>query len=111
VTVQSHLARLNPERPKYARTLIETLTIIAYRQPVTRGDIENIRGVTVATQVIRSLEERGWIEVISHRDTPGRPELFGTTRKFLNDLGLQSLDQLQPPSEPGAADEPATLRL
>ncbi len=100
--VQTYLARLNPEKPpKYARAFMETLAIIAYKQPVTRGDIEDIRGVTVATQVIRSLEERGWIDIISHRDTPGRPALFATTKTFLNDLGLQSLDQLPPPIEPG----------
>ena len=103
--VQTYLARLNPEKPpKYARAFMETLAIIAYKQPVTRGDIEDIRGVTVATQVIRSLEERDWIDIIGHRDTPGRPALFATTKTFLNDLGLQSLDQLLPPIEPGAAN-------
>jgi segregation and condensation protein B len=79
--------------------VLETLAIIAYRQPVTRGDIEDIRGVTVATQVIRALEERGWIDVVGHRDTPGRPALFATTRKFLDDLGLRSVGEL-PPLEP-----------
>ncbi|MDR2788671.1 MAG: SMC-Scp complex subunit ScpB [Candidatus Accumulibacter sp.] len=92
-----YLDRLNPEKPpKYSRAVLETLAIIAYRQPVTRGDIEEIRGVTVATQVIRTLEERGWIDVIGHRDTPGRPALLATTRKFLDDLGLRSVSELPP---------------
>ncbi|TMQ78151.1 Segregation and condensation protein B [Candidatus Accumulibacter phosphatis] len=90
-----YLERLNPEKPpRYSRAVLETLAIIAYRQPVTRGDIEDIRGVTVATQVIRALEERGWVEVVGHRDTPGRPALLATTRKFLDDLGLCSLAEL-----------------
>jgi segregation and condensation protein B len=89
------LDRLNPEKPpRYSRAVLETLAIIAYRQPVTRGDIEDIRGVTVATQVIRMLEERGWVDVVGHRDTPGRPALLATTRKFLDDLGLRSLADL-----------------
>jgi segregation and condensation protein B len=84
-----YLERLNPEKPpRYSRAVLETLAIIAYRQPVTRGDIEDIRGVTVATQVIRVLEERGWVDVVGHRDTPGRPALLATTKKFLDDLGL-----------------------
>ena len=92
-----YLERLNPEKPpKYSRAVLETLAIIAYRQPVTRGDIEDIRGVTVATQVIRLLEERGWVDVVGHRDTPGRPGLLATTRKFLDDLGLRSLAELPP---------------
>ncbi|MCM8595839.1 SMC-Scp complex subunit ScpB [Accumulibacter sp.] len=92
-----YLERLNPERPpRYSRAVLETLAIIAYRQPVTRGDIEDIRGVSVATQVIRVLEERGWIDVVGHRDTPGRPALLATTRKFLDDLGLRSLADLPP---------------
>lgn len=108
--MQPYLARLNSEKPpKYARSVMETLAIIAYKQPVTRGDIEDIRGVTVATQVIRSLEERGWIDIIGHRDTPGRPALFATTKTFLDDLGLQSLDQLPPPIEPGAVDAFSTV--
>ncbi len=91
------LERLNPEKPpRYSRAVLETLAIIAYRQPVTRGDIEDIRGVTVATQVIRLLEERGWVDVVGHRDTPGRPGLLATTRKFLDDLGLRSLAELPP---------------
>ena len=89
------LDRLHPEKPpRYTRATLETLAIIAYRQPVTRGDIEDIRGVTVNSLLIKQLEERGWIEVIGHRDTVGRPALFATTRHFLNDLGLASLDQL-----------------
>lgn len=92
-----YLDRLNPEKPpKYSRATLETLAIIAYRQPVTRGDIEEIRGVTVNSQTIKMLEDRGWIEAIGHRDVPGRPALFATTRQFLDDLGLTSLDQLPP---------------
>ena len=89
------LDRLNPEKPpKYTRAALETLAIIAYRQPVTRGDIEDIRGVTVNSLVIKQLEDRGWVEAIGHRETVGRPTLFATTRQFLDDLGLESLDQL-----------------
>jgi segregation and condensation protein B len=92
-----YLARLNPDRtPRYSRAVLETLAIIAYRQPVTRGDIEEIRGVAVSPQIIKTLEERGWIDTVGHRDAPGRPALFGTTRSFLDDLGLVSLDQLPP---------------
>jgi segregation and condensation protein B len=92
-----YLGRLNPEKPpKYSRAVLETLAIIAYRQPVTRGDIEDIRGVTVAAQVIKALEERGWVDAVGHRDTPGRPALFATTKKFLDDLGLRSLTELPP---------------
>jgi segregation and condensation protein B len=92
-----YLERLNPEKPpKYSRATLETLAIIAYRQPVTRGDIEEIRGVTVNSQTVKMLEDRGWIEAIGHRDVPGRPALFATTRQFLDDLGLTSLDQLPP---------------
>ncbi|MDD2923707.1 SMC-Scp complex subunit ScpB [Rhodoferax sp.] len=90
-----YLDRLHPEKPpRYARATLETLAIIAYKQPVTRGDIEDIRGVTVNSLTLRQLEDRGWIEVIGHRDTVGRPALFATTRHFLDDLGLNSLDQL-----------------
>ncbi|MBP6707587.1 MAG: SMC-Scp complex subunit ScpB [Candidatus Accumulibacter sp.] len=90
-----YLERLNPEKPaRYSRAVLETLAIIAYRQPVTRGDIEDVRGVTVATQVIRVLEERGWVDVVGHRDTPGRPALLATTKKFLDDLALRSLAEL-----------------
>jgi segregation and condensation protein B len=95
--MKKYLERLNPEKPpKYTRATLETLAIIAYRQPVTRGDIEEIRGVTVNSQTVKMLEERGWIESIGHRDVPGRPALFATTRQFLDDLGLISLDQLPP---------------
>ncbi len=95
-----YLGRLNPEKPpKYSRAVLETLAIIAYRQPVTRGDIEEIRGVTVATQVIKALEERGWVDAVGHRDTPGRPALYATTKKFLDDLGLRSLTELPPLAE------------
>jgi segregation and condensation protein B len=95
--MKKYLERLNPEKPpKYTRATLETLAIIAYRQPVTRGDIEEIRGVTVNSQTIKMLEDRGWIESIGHRDVPGRPALFATTRQFLDDLGLVSLDQLPP---------------
>lgn len=93
--MRPYLERLNPERPpKYTRAVLETLAIIAYRQPVTRGDIEEIRGVTVSSNVIKTLEDRGWIEVIGHREAPGRPALFATTRAFLDDLGLRSLEEL-----------------
>lgn len=95
--MKKYLERLNPEKPpKYTRATLETLAIIAYRQPVTRGDIEEIRGVTVNSQTIKMLEDRGWIESVGHRDVPGRPALFATTRQFLDDLGLTSLDQLPP---------------
>ena len=93
--MREFLDRLHPEKPpKYSRAVMETLAIIAYRQPVTRGDIEDIRGVTVATQIIKQLEDRGWIEAIGYRETPGRPALLATTRQFLDDLGLASLQQL-----------------
>jgi segregation and condensation protein B len=89
------LDRLHPEKPpKYTRAVLETLAIIAYRQPVTRGDMEDIRGVTIGSQIIKQLEDRGWVEVIGHRETVGRPSLFATTRQFLDDLGLAALDQL-----------------
>jgi len=93
--VQPYLDRLNPEKPpKYSRATMETLAIVAYKQPVTRGDIEDIRGVTVSSQIVKQLEDRGWIEVIGHREAPGRPALFATTRQFLDDMGLSSLSQL-----------------
>jgi segregation and condensation protein B len=93
--VAEFLDRINPEKPpRYSRAVMETLAIIAYRQPVTRGDIEEIRGVTVSSQVVKTLEERGWVEVIGHKEVIGRPELLGTTRQFLDDLGLRSLSQL-----------------
>jgi len=94
-SMRPYLDRLNPEKPpKYSRAVLETLAIIAYRQPVTRGDIEEIRGVTVSTQVIKTLEDRGWVETIGHRETPGRPGLLATTRAFLDDLSLRSLEEL-----------------
>jgi segregation and condensation protein B len=93
--MREYLARLNPERPpRYSRALMETLAIIAYRQPVTRGDIEDIRGVAVASQTIKQLEDRGWVESIGYREAAGRPALLATTRQFLDDLGLASLDHL-----------------
>ncbi|MEO7031237.1 MAG: SMC-Scp complex subunit ScpB [Herbaspirillum sp.] len=95
--MKRYLERLNPEKPpRYSRATMETLAIIAYRQPVTRGDIEEIRGVTVNSYTIKSLEDRGWVESIGHRDVPGRPALLATTRQFLDDLGLAALDQLPP---------------
>lgn len=96
-SMRAYIDRLNPEKPpKYSRATLETLAIIAYRQPVTRGDIEEIRGVTVSSQMVKTLEDRGWIESIGHRDVPGRPSLFATTKQFLSDLGLAALDQLPP---------------
>jgi segregation and condensation protein B len=115
--MRSYLDRLHPEKPpRYTRATLETLAIIAYRQPVTRGDIEDIRGVTVNSLLLKQLEDRGWIEVIGHREAVGRPALFATTKQFLDDLGLASLDQLPLLSNaaPGAdllealnADEPS----
>ena len=94
--------RLNPQRPpKYSRAVMETLAIIAYRQPVTRGDIEEVRGVSVASTVLKALESRGWIESLGHREVPGRPMLYGTTRQFLDDLSLRALDELPPLEEMG----------
>lgn len=93
--LREYLDRLHPEKPpRYSRAVLETLAIIAYRQPVTRGDIEDIRGVVVASQIIKQLEDRGWIDAIGHRETPGRPALYATTKAFLDDLGLASLEQL-----------------
>ena len=109
--MRHYLDRLNPERPpKYSRAVMETLAIIAYRQPVTRGDIEDVRGVTVSSSVIRTLEERGWIEVIGHREVPGRPAVFGTTQEFLHDLSLGSLSEL-PPLQEGIGDASVELEL
>ena len=103
--MRDFLDRLHPEKPpKYSRAALETLAIIAYRQPVTRGDMEDIRGVTVNSLVIKQLEDRGWVEVIGHRETVGRPMLYATTRQFLDDLGVASLDQL-PPLEAQHASE------
>ena len=98
--IQHHLDRLTPEKPpRYSRAVMETLAIIAYQQPVTRGDIEAIRGVAVSTNVIKSLEDRQWVEVVGHRETPGRPALYATTKTFLDDLGLRALSQLPPLAE------------
>jgi segregation and condensation protein B len=93
--MREYLDRLHPEKPpRYTRATLETLAIIAYRQPVTRGDMEDIRGVTISSLLIKQLEDRGWVEIIGHREAAGRPALYATTRQFLDDLGLQSLDQL-----------------
>jgi segregation and condensation protein B len=95
-----YIERLFPEKPpRYSRAVMETLAIIAYRQPVTRGDIEDIRGVTVSGQIIQTLENRGWIDAVGERETPGRPALYATTRKFLDDLGLRTLEELPPLEE------------
>ncbi len=104
--VAEFLARLHPEKPpRYSRAVLETLAIIAYRQPVTRGDIEEIRGVTVSSQVVKTLEDRGWIEVVGHKNVVGRPSLLATTRHFLDDLGLRSISELPSldDASPGAA--------
>ena len=93
--MREYLDRLNPEKPpKYSRAVMETLAIIAYRQPVTRGDIEDVRGVAVASQIVKQLEDRGWVEAIGYRESPGRPALLATTKQFLSDLGLATLEQL-----------------
>lgn len=92
---QPYLDRLKDEKPpRYSRAVMETLAIIAYRQPVTRGDIEDIRGVAVSPNVLKTLESRGWVDVVGHRDTPGRPALLATTRRFLDDMGLRALAEL-----------------
>jgi segregation and condensation protein B len=115
--MREYLDRLHPEKPpRYSRAALETLAIIAYRQPVTRGDMEDIRGVTINSQILKQLEDRGWVEVIGHREAVGRPALYATTRQFLDDLGIASLDQLpelQGPTQQGvlealsrAAEEP-----
>src|SRR5215210_7426535 len=110
---QKFLDRLSPQKPpKYSRAVLETLAIIAYRQPVTRGDIENIRGVTVSSNILKSLEARGWIDVIGHREVPGRPAIYATTRAFLDDLNLRSLEELPPLDDLGALVElPAQAEL
>ncbi len=105
------LERLHPEKPpKYSRAVMETLAIVAYRQPVTRGDMEDIRGVTINSAILKQLEDRGWVEVIGHRETVGRPALYATTRQFLDDLGLPSLDAL-PPLQVGELPENAVATL
>ena len=104
--MRDFLDRLHPEKPpKYSRAAMETLAIIAYRQPVTRGDMEDIRGVTINSLVLQQLEDRGWVEVIGHRETVGRPMLYATTKQFLDDLGVASLDQLPPLESPGGVSE------
>jgi segregation and condensation protein B len=104
--MREYLDRLNPEKPpKYSRAVLETLAIVAYRQPVTRGDIEDIRGVAVGSPIVKQLEDRGWIEAIGHREAPGRPALYATTRQFLDDLGLASLDQLPELGAAGGGEE------
>jgi segregation and condensation protein B len=105
--MQRFLDRLNPQKPpRYSRAVLETLAIIAYRQPVTRGDIEEIRGVSVSSQILKALETRGWIGAVGHRDVPGRPVLYATTACFLNDLNLRSLEELPPLEELGSLIEP-----
>ena len=111
---QKYLDRLNPQRPpKYSRAVLETLAIIAYRQPVTRGDIEDIRGVVVSSGILKALEARGWIDEVGHREVPGRPALYSTTRTFLDDLNLRSLDELPPLEDLGALveSEPVTDQI
>ena len=101
--MQPYLDRLNPQKPpRYSRAVLETLAIIAYHQPVTRGDIEEIRGVAVSSQVLKTLEARGWVEVVGTRDTPGKPELFATTKQMLDDLNLRALQELPALEEIGA---------
>jgi len=110
--MQVYLERLNPQKPpRPSRAALETLAIIAYRQPVTRGEIEDIRGVAVNSLIVKQWEERGWVEVIGHRETAGRPALLATTRQFLDDLGLQSLDQLPPLQTPGILDDAHPIAL
>lgn len=114
--LQQHLDRLDPQKPpRYSRAVLETLAIIAYRQPVTRGDIEDIRGVAVSSQVLKTLEARGWIESIGTRDTPGKPALYATTPQFMDDLNLRTLQELPALEEMGTlleagiVDEPAKI--
>lgn len=107
---QKFLNRLNPPKPpKYSRAVLETLAIIAYRQPVTRGDIEEVRGVTVSSGILKALEARGWIDEVGHREVPGRPALYSTTRMFLDDLNLRSLDELPPLEDLGSLVETEQL--
>ena len=107
--MQPFIARMRNEKPpRYSRAVLETLAIIAYRQPVTRGDVEDIRGVSVNAQIVKTLEERGWIETVGHRDVPGKPALLATTPRFLSDLGLRSLQELPPLEELGNLLAPDT---
>jgi segregation and condensation protein B len=109
---QRYLDRLNPQKPpKYSRAVLETLAIIAYKQPVTRGDIEAIRGVSVSSGVLKALEARGWVDVVGHREVPGRPALYSTTKAFLDDLSLRSLDELPPLDDLGSLVEAAAPQL
>jgi segregation and condensation protein B len=109
--MRAYLDRLSPEKPpKYSRAVLETLAIVAYRQPVTRGDIEDIRGVAVGGPIVKQLEDRGWIEAIGHREAPGRPALYATTRQFLDDLGVASLDQLPSLDGDGLQDDERLAR-
>src|SRR6188508_3373033 len=109
---QEYLDRISSEKPpRYSRAVLETLAIIAYRQPVTRGDIEEVRGVAVSPPTLKALEERGWVEVVGQRETPGRPALFATTKKFLDDLNLRSLEELPALDDLQSALEPATTLL
>jgi segregation and condensation protein B len=104
--IQKFIERLNPQKPlRYSRAVLETLAIIAYRQPCTRGDIEEIRGVVVSPSIIKALETRGWIDIVGHKEVPGRPELFATTRAFLDDLNLSSLEELPPLDDLGSLVE------
>jgi segregation and condensation protein B len=104
--IQKFLERINPQKPlRYSRAVLETLAIIAYRQPCTRGDIEEIRGVVVSPSIIKALETRGWIDIVGHKEVPGRPELFATTRAFLDDLNLSSLEELPPLDDLGSLVE------
>ena len=104
--IQKFIERLNPQKPlRYSRAVLETLAIIAYRQPCTRGDIEEIRGVVVSPNIIKALEARGWIDIVGHKEVPGRPELFATTRAFLDDLNLSSLEELPPLEDLGSLVE------
>src|SRR6185436_15024536 len=108
---QPYMDRLNPQKPpRYSRAVLETLAIIAYKQPVTRGDIEEIRGVVVSTNIIRALEARGWIDVVGHREVPGRPALYATTRSFLDDLNLRTLEELPPLDDLGSLVDTAGAR-
>ena len=112
LSMREYLDRLTPEKPpKYSRAVMETLAIIAYRQPVTRGEIEEIRGVTVSSNVVKQLEDRGWIEVVGHKETVGRPGLYATTRQFLNDLSLTTLQELPMLDDASAQAESVAQRV